>query len=271
MRQTRRWLPLLAILTGVLAAAALLAVVLAPAAQAQEEPQEPEAPAVAATPDRFITVQGNARVKATPDQATVRLGVVTQAPTATAALADNAVLMQEVVSATLDLDIDEEQVSTEVVQLYPVYSDIRPVAPTTGTVQPQTTEPQIVAYRATNVVAVIVDDVSRVGRLLDAATAAGANSVEGISFEISDRDSLLAMARRQAIRDARTRAETYLEEADGVLGQVRVIREQGTSAQPLAVAQEFAVARDATTPILPGQETVEVTVEVTWAIELPGG
>lgn len=260
MNMTRRWLPVMAMVAGVLAVVALLAA-LAPQAQAQDEPEE-ETVTTTATAQRSISVQGEARVSAAPDQATVRLGVVTQAPTATAALDDNSALMQAVISATLALEIDEEQVRTETVQLFPVYSSsVQPPGQTTTE-----TEPAIVAYRATNVVAVTLDDVALVGDVLDAATTAGANTVEGISFEIADRSELLANARRQAMRDARERAETYLEETDAALGAVLRIREQTTNL-PFGSGPEITIARDVGVPVLPGQQFVEVAVEVTWAIE----
>jgi uncharacterized protein len=263
MRMARRWLAVMAIVVAVMAVAALLAAVAAPAARAQEEPEEEMV--TTATAQRSISVQGEARVAATPDQATVRLGVVTQAPTATAALSDNATLMQEVISATLALEIDEEAVRTEVVQLYPVYSSsVQPLGEPATTEAQQ--EPQIVAYRATNVVSVTLDDVALVADVLDAATAAGANTVEGISFEIADRSELLANARRMAMRDARERAETYLEETEAALGEVLRIREQATGL-PFGAGAEFAVARDMSVPVLPGQQFVEVSVEVTWGIE----
>jgi uncharacterized protein len=264
MRLARRWLLVMAIVVGVAAVAALLAVVGAPEARAQDEETQQEEAAVAATQERTITVQGQARVAATPDEATVRLGVVTQAPTATAALSENASLMQEVISATLALEIDEEQVRTETVQLFPVYSSAQPVDLPGSAAQQEA--PEIVAYRATNVVSVTVEDVEMVADLLDAATAAGANSVEGISFDIADRSALLANARRQAMRDARERAETYLEETDATLGEVLHIREQ-TAAIPFGAGAEFAVAADARVPVQPGQQAVDVTVEVVWRLE----
>jgi uncharacterized protein len=262
MTTPKRFLPLLAAVITALAAGVLLTAALTPPAQAQDEPEEPAAQTESAE-TRSITVQGQSSISATPDRATIRLGVVTQAPTATAALADNATLMQDVISATLGLDIPEDQVRTQTVQLYPVYSSSPPIDVDTAA---QAQEPQITGYRATNVVAVTVDDVALVAELLDAATAAGANNVEGISFEIADRADLLAEARREAMRDARLRAETYLEETGDALGTVLTIRELGTS-QPFPVARDevFAVG-GAGVPIQPGQQTVDVTVEVTWSL-----
>ncbi len=264
MRMNRKWLPAVAILAGGLAFLGLLVMVLTPAAQAQEEPEQPTTPVAQA--DRFISVVGQARAAATPDQATVRLGVVTQAPTATAALAENSALMQEVISATLEL-VEEEQIRTQTVQLFPVYADIQPPIPVEpGTAQAQQ-EPQITGYRAMNIVAVTAEDVSMVADVIDTATAAGANSVEGISFEVSDRTAVLTEARQQAIRDARAKAEVLLEEAGGTLGDVLVIREQGTGGSPPIFAEDVRVGVGGAVPVLPGEQIIEVSVEVIWALE----
>jgi uncharacterized protein YggE len=263
MHMNRKWLPVMAIFLGALAFLGLLVMVLAPAAQAQEEPETPTTPIVPA--DRFISVVGQARVSATPDQATVRLGVVSQSPTATAALTENAALMEAVISATLAL-VDEDQVRTETVQLYPVYSDVQPLLDEPGSAVQQT-EPQITGYRAMNIISVTADDVGLVADVLDAATTAGANTVEGISFEIADRSALLTQARQEAIRDARAKAEVFLEEAGGALGEVLVIREQGTGGLPQTFAQDEVLGRGGAVPVLPGQQFIDVSVEVIWALD----
>ncbi|MDX1663579.1 MAG: SIMPL domain-containing protein [Candidatus Promineifilaceae bacterium] len=235
---------------------ALVALLTARPSRAQEE--EPEAPAL--ENDRFITVRGQGRVLAQPDQATVRFGVVTQAPTATAALEENRALMQEVISATVALDIPEEQIQTEILRLEPLFEERREPEPVLG---PR----EITGYEARNVVSVTVEDMDRIGAVLDAATGAGANVVEGISFEIGDRAELLATARRQAMRDAMDKAETLADVVEAEIGAVLVIREQGTGGPPVAFAEEDALARSAAFPVQPGQQAIEVSVEVTWELE----
>lgn len=265
MRMNRKWLPAVALLAGVLAFLGLLVMVLAPAAQAQEEPEQPTTPVVQA--DRFISVVGQARVAATPDQATVRLGVVTQAPTATAALSENSALIEEVISATLEL-VDEDQIRTQTVQLFPLYSDLQPPIPTEpGTAQVQPQEPQITGYRAMNIISVTAEDVNMVADVIDVATAAGANTVEGINFEVADRSAVLTQARQEAIRDARAKAEVLLEEAGGTLGEVLVIREQATGGVPPVFTQDVAIGIGGAVPVLPGEQLIEVSVEVIWALE----
>ena len=240
-------------------AVALLAVVTLLSAQpSQAQEEEPEEP----TPEteRYITVHGQGRVLAQPDQATVRLGVVTQAPTATAALEENRALIQEVISATRAADVAEEQIQTEILQLNPLFEEPREPRPVQST-------RQITGYEARNIVSVTVEDLDRVGAVLDAATGAGANVVEGIRFEISDRAELLTTARRQAMLDARDKAETFADVVDAELGRVLIIREQGTGGPPVAFAEEDALARSAAFPVQPGQQAIEVSVEVRWELE----
>lgn len=255
MKRLSRKATIVGLFAGMLLFAALLTVLLVQPARAQEEPEGPTVPE-----DRFIVVSGQARVAAEPDQATVRLGVVTQDPEAVEALEQNRLLIQEVISATTALEIPEEQIQTEVLRLSPVQEQVGP--------EPQTGPPEISAFEARNVVSVTVEDLEMLGDLIDAVTAAGANVIQGINFEVTNRDELVAEARRQAIMDARNTAETLLAPLDAELGNVMVVRSFG--GQPVVFEAE-QVAQDvggAAFPIQTGRQFIEASVEVTWEINV---
>lgn len=261
MRRSLKQTTIVGLALALLFFVVLAAVLVWQPAQAQEEPQGPAQPE-----SNFIQVQGQARVAVEPDQATVRLGVVTQAPEAADALQENRELVQEVISATIELEIPEEQIQTEVLRLSPVQQQEQPVEPQPAT-EAQQGAPEITAFEARNVVSVTVDDLDMLGDLLDAAVTAGANVIEGINFEVTDQQALLAEARQQAIADARNAAETYVEPLDAQLGNVLVVRSFGTPGIAFEAAAQDTVARGgAGFPVQPGRQFIEATVEVSWEI-----
>src|SRR5690606_16965067 len=123
-----------------------------------------------------LRVSASAEVSVQPDHAIVRLGVLADA--ADAASAQNQVneTMQRVLDAMRGIDVPDQALRTEDLSLYPVYGNQRPVDRDV----PQ--EPQIVGYRASNVVSVEVTELARIGEVIDAGIGAGANQLQGISF-----------------------------------------------------------------------------------------
>lgn len=219
--------------------------------ETDETVQQPEQQA-----ERVIQVNGHGIVSAQPDQAIVRFGVQTQSESAGDALEENNVLMQEVISATLEAGIAEDDIQTQQLRLEPVYSQ------TVDAVGPLT----LTGYRAINNVVVTVQDLGGLGDLLDAAVAAGANTVEGIHFEIGDRQALAAQAREAAVTDAMQKAEQLAQLTGTELGIVMTITEIGTAPpQPFPEADVFGIG--GAVPIAPGTQTVEAHVQVSWQLE----
>lgn len=245
---------------------AALALATAQPGQAQDDAQEP------ATQERTITVGGEGAVMAAPDQATIRLGVTNEAPTATEALETNRGLVQDVISATLALEIPEDQVQTQVLQLLPIREETPQPLPAEDGAEPATSTAQaaqqeITGYRARTIVAITVDDVDTIGTVIDEAVAAGANTIEGVRFDISDREAILEQARQQAMENARTAAETLVAAEGAELGQVITIRAFGGGPTSVVAFEEAAAVGGAGFPVQPGQQTVTINVEVTWALQ----
>ena len=122
------------------------------------------------------------------------LAVETSAATADAAAEENASRMQRLVSALRRLGLGEDQIKTTSYQLIPEY-DHSPEAPR------RPPEERIIGYRAINMVRVTVDEIGRVGEVIDAAIAAGANRVHGVHFTLRDPTEV----RREALREAVTK------------------------------------------------------------------
>jgi hypothetical protein len=127
----------------------------------------------------------------------------------------------------------------------------------------------IVGYRASNRVTVKLRDVSKLANVIDAMMGAGANDIGGISFKVSNASKLLDDAREKAVADARRKAEIYARAAGVALGAPLSIAEENNVA-PVPYRRMAAGMAVAATPIAQGEETLQVTVSVSWAIKPAG-
>jgi hypothetical protein len=118
---------------------------------------------------------------------------------------------------------------------------------------------------ASNVVEVTTDDLGAVGDLLDTAVEAGANQVEGIRFELTNQEELLAQAREAAWEDAEQKAQQLADLAGVTLGNVISINESTSIPRPVGLGR--LEEAEAAVPIQPGQEEVRVDLQVAWEIE----
>ncbi len=217
------------------------------------------APAAADEPaPRRIVVNGTGEASARPDVAVIAAGVVVQADTASAALADNTRAMNAVLEQLSAAGLAAEDVQTSQFSVTPLYEQRRP--------DPDTVEPpRIVGYQVSNQVTAQVRDLDRLGAILDALVRAGANSINGPWFEIADPKQLQGAARDAAVADAVARAERYAAAAGVRLGEIISIEEGGSYAPPRPMMRAEAMAADV--PIAPGQTEVSASVTMVFAIE----
>ena len=212
----------------------------------------PEAAGSADDPRQGITVTGTGRVESVPNEALFSLGVSTEGATARAALAANSAAMRRVLAALDNAGVDAKDVKTEIVSVGPDYS-----------VDNQSPS----AFTARNSVSVRIRDLAKAGGVLDAASQAGANEINGPMLTRTDRDKLESKALEGAVANARTRAEALADAARVRLGRVTAIVE-GFSGGPEPWLATRASADAATSaPIRPGTEEIHATVTVTFAIE----
>jgi hypothetical protein len=198
-----------------------------------------------ASPDT-VTTTGHGVVTVVPDEASVSAGVHTQAASAAAALAQNAQLMNAVVAALKAAGGSDLQ--TQQVSLYPQTND----------------QNQVTAYVADNSVSAKTK-IARVGALIDAAVGAGANTVNGPTLDVSDRDARYRDALGKAVEDARAKAAALARAGGFGVGQVSSVTEQAASGAPVPV-YEAAAAKSSATPIEPGTQDVTADVTVTFRI-----
>jgi uncharacterized protein YggE len=210
-------------------------------------------PALAQTPPPAISVNGEATMSVAPDQAQIDAGVTSEAKTAREASDANNAAMGKVLLALKGAGVDENDYQTSRLSLQPQYP-------------PNRTGPAAISgYRASNRVTIKVRDITKVAGLIDVLVGAGANEIGGINFVVSQASKLLDEAREKAVADARRKAEIYAKAAGVTLGEALGISEEGQSVP--VFRGRMAAPMAAATPVAPGEETLSVTVHVSWAIK----
>jgi uncharacterized protein YggE len=211
------------------------------------------APAMAQVPPPMISVTGEATVSVPPDQAQIDGGVTSDAKTAREASDANNAAMGKVLLALKGAGIDEKDYQTSRLSLQPQY------APNRSGPSP------VVGYRASNRVTVKLRDVTKVANIIDVLVGAGANELGGINFVVSQASKLLDDAREKAIADARRKAEIYAKAAGVTLGEPLSISEEGSA--PPVFRGKMMAPMAAGAAVAQGEETLSVTVSVSWAIK----
>ena len=209
-------------------------------------------------PPAAISVTGEATVSVPPDQAQIDGGVTSEAKTAREASEANNAAMGKVLLALKGAGIEQKDYQTSRLSLQPQYSQSKA---SSGPMQ-------IVGYRASNRVTVRLRDVSKVASVIDTLVGAGANEIGGINFSVSAASKLLDDARAQAISDARRKAEIYAKAAGVTLGAPLSISEEGSPPGPMVFRQRAGgMAASTPVPVAQGEETLHVTVNMSWAIK----
>lgn len=201
----------------------------------------------------LITVTGEGIVRAAPDQAMLMIGVTTQADTAAAAMAANSTALATVLARLTEAGIAERDMQTSNLSINPNW---------TGYDSGST--PTISSYVATNQLDVRIRALDSLGAVIDAAVSDGANTLNGLTFGVTDQTPLLNEARKLAVADARARAEVLVTAAGGSLGRLVSVTEGGGYSGP---APMFRADQAASAPPVQGGEvgltsTVTITYEI---------
>ncbi len=227
----------IAFAAGLLLVAAALAGVLRPEGASAVDP-------VPATDG--VTVTGTGIVTAVPDRAQVSAGVESRATTARGALQANAAAMEKVIDALKARG--GKDVTTQTVSLSTAFDE----------------QGRPNGFVATNVVSAETT-LSAAGALIDAAVAAGANTIYGPSLSRSDADALYDQALEKAVADAKDRAALLAKAAGRELGRVTALVESGAAELPMLSAKREAAA-DASTPVVSGGQETSASVSVTYEL-----
>src|ERR1700679_555355 len=153
----------------------LLAVALTAASSWAIAQAAPGFPPVRPPRPATIQVTGQAQVSETPDRVYIGIGVTTQAQQSEAAASQNAARLSAVIAAVKRAAGAGAQLTTTEYSINPNYNYPR----NGGT-------PTVVGYTVSNVVQVRLDDLRKIGQVIDAATQAGSNNVQDIRFALRD-------------------------------------------------------------------------------------
>ena len=225
----------------ILILAAALVFVFAPAAEAAE--QNPPT----------ISVSGEGVIEAAPDRATISLGIVNRDKNAAKVQSDNARIAANIIQAVANLGIERKNIRTGNYSFHQYYRN-------------DNNRRVLDGYEANNTVIVLVEDLSLVGKVIDAALANGANNVDSLDFGIHDKKNLQNNAIRLAVRDARAKAEIVAAELGKKIVGVRSVSVNAgyVSAPRMNKMAMAAVAEDAVyeTPIESGTLSCSASVHV---------
>jgi len=232
--------------------ALLCAALLSTAASAQE--------AIFPQPPPSIRSSGDAVVTAKPDRAQIDIGVMSRATQSQDAATQNARQLEAVLAALRKLLGANADIRTISYNLTPNYHYPRDGG-----------EPTVTGYTATNTVRVTLDDLTRVGAVIDAATKAGANQVQNIRFMLKDEQAVRAQALREATTKARAQAEAMASALGLKITRVLSVSDSGPVVPVINEMRMMAAraeAADVSTPVIPGQ--IEVRANVTLTVEVAG-
>ena len=203
-----------------------------------------------------VSVQGSSQVEAIPDQALINLGVVTTGKTAEEAQQENAVLANAVQKNLIVSGLAEDALKTTQFAVYPIHMEDK---------EQKTTV--IAGYRVSHTLTVTINDMSKVGSVIDTALSAGANQILGISFQKRDDTLLKTQALQEAVKEATAKADAIAKASGKKLGRVVTVQENGVSVHLPEFTQRYMLKADsAPTPILPG--SIRVSGGVSMVFEL---
>jgi uncharacterized protein YggE len=205
-----------------------------------------------------LDVVATGEVTRVPDVARINAGVVTQASTATEAIRLNAQQMSKVVAALKRAGVADRDVQTSSINLNPDYR------------YAENQPPVLTGYRASNEVSVRFRKIADTGEILDALVAQGANQINGPMLEIDKPEAAMDEARQAAIQMARSRAELYARAIGKTVGRILAISESGAAQPPYPMPMVRQMASQdarAESKIVPGEQTLSVTLSVTFELQ----
>ncbi len=208
-----------------------------------------------------IWVSAEGEVFATPDLATLNVGIEAEADTVDEARAETANAMEQVMSALDEAGIDDKDIQT-------AYFNISPIRKWDS----DTEEYISTGYRVSNTVTVKVRDMEKIGQTIDSAASAGGDLVRinGINFSVDDPTDYQEEAREKAYEKAKAKAEQLAQLSGAKLGKVTYVTESTGYTYPMPMgAMEFdsRAMNEVATSISVGEEAIRVTVQMAFEID----
>ena len=222
-----------------------LSLLCAATAAAQSNPEPPQ-----------VIVSGEGVVKATPDQAWVSIGAESRSKVSKDAQQRNADAMAAVQQKIAAFGIPKDAIKTTAIDLQLEFDYAN------GKQTPR-------GYVARNTIEVRVDDLARLGDVLDAVVASGATMIHGLRFDVKQREEIEQAALQAAVTNAMAKAAAVAAGAKRAVDRVIRIEESSVDPRPVPMMREVAMAMraDATTPVAPGELEIRAHVRLTAAIK----
>lgn len=203
-----------------------------------------------------ISLSAYGEIRQRPDQATISMGVTTEAPTAAEAMRLNAVKMNQVIAALKKGGITDRDIQTSGLSLNPQY------------VYVENQPPRLSGYQASNTVTVVVRDLTKLGQAVDATVNAGATNIGGISFGLQDASAAEDAARIEAAKALQGRAELYAKAMGYRVARLVTFSEGGgySPPPPMPVYAMARMDKAESTPVEAGEMKVRIDVSATFEL-----
>jgi uncharacterized protein YggE len=196
-----------------------------------------------------IEVLGQGTVSASPDQAVVILGVVSEGLVLNEVQSKNASIVTNIINSLLDIKIQQEKIQTYDFRIEPQYDY-------------QDGKQVFRGYKVTHLLKITTERVGQIGIIVDTAVAHGANTVSSIQFTMAKPEIYENQALSHAIHNARQKAETIAEALGVSLSAIpNHVEELTRTAEPIPYKTTL-FAQSTITPIQPGELTINATVRV---------
>ena len=218
--------------------------------------------AAAAGAETKITVSGTGEVRVSADTAVISLGVSARNRDVLKAQQQVNENIASIRSALISEGVKEEDINTDFINIYPLYDY-------------SGDHEQLTAYDASSTLAIKTTDMDRVGNLIDVSFAAGANTLNGISFSASDTAEAEAASLKKAVEAAREKAETLAEASGMKITGTDEISEGGVYSYSNSVGNVYSrgfdtaeeAGKDAGTVVQAAKLIVSATVSITFEAE----
>ncbi len=217
-----------------------------------------------------LYVIGNALENVKPDKANIILTLETESETASQAVSNNSAIMNKVISRLNALGIEEENISTNYYNVYPVYAPVRDdkVCITIYPPPPECFEQRIRGYKVVNSLTVTVDIKTNIGMIIDESVKSGINRVDSVYFFVSDElsNKVTNELIEKAVKDAKTKAEIALKPLNmNIIG----VKNISVNTYPIYYphqAVRYAASDIQTTPIFPSEQQIVISVNVNFQV-----
>lgn len=212
--------------------------------------------------DTKITVTGTGEVRISADTAVISLGVNARDRDVLKAQQKVNSTIAEIRTAITAQGVKDENITTDFMNIYAIYDY-------------QNDQEQLTAYNAEMTLAIKVTDMDSVGAIIDASFAAGANTLNGISFSASDNEEAKAEAMKRAVEDAGKKA-AVLADASGIrITGIEEINEGGVysydntvgNARAKGMYETEEASADAGTVVSAAKLIVSASVSITYEAE----